>query len=347
MARKKANLVTKGRGNLIANSSRPFEGKRVLVAGGGGFVGTNLLLRLLAEGASPRATVYSRLLSVTSSDIEVLQGDLTSLDFCRKVTKGVDVVILTAAVTSGAAVIASSPLAHLTPNLVMNAYMLQASHENSVEKFCFISSNTVYPDSPLSMKEDDVNFTFFDKYHIVGWMKAFSEVLCDIYSSKVQPEMQVSVLRPSNLYGPFDKFGRRESKVVASLIRKATEGADPIEVWGDGQDSKDFLFIDDFIEALVAVVNDPRPLGPLNVASGRNITIRQLLDAILAVTGRQGAEVKFNADMPSMIPTRILDTERIRNEIGWEPRVTLEEGIRRTVAWFESETETDTPLRNT
>ena len=102
----------------------------------------------------------------------------------------------------------------------MNLNMLEASHKNKVKKFVFISSNTVYPVSDNSMKENDSNYNFFYKYHTVAWMKKFSEIVCDIYSNKIKSKMQTVIIRPGNLYGPHDKFDPGKAKVVPSLITR-------------------------------------------------------------------------------------------------------------------------------
>ena len=165
-------------------------------------------------------------------------------------TRKIDYVFMLAANTSGAAVMEKTPLAHLTPNVIMNSQMLAAAYENQVSKFCFISSNTVYPVTDEPVKEEDVNYEFFSKYFIVGWMKLFSEKMSQMYSKHISNPMKTVVIRPGNLYGPHDKFTWTESKVIAALIRKSIERYDPLQVWGDGNDLKDFLYIDDFIDGL-------------------------------------------------------------------------------------------------
>ena len=219
-----------------------FSGKKILVAGSAGFIGVNLVKRLAELGADVRGTIFQRESPLPIAGVEYVKADLRNPNDCLIVTKNIDYVFLAAANSSGAAVMARTPLVHLTPNIVMNSQMLEAAYTNHVKKFCFISSNTVYPLSDDPMAEGDVNNEFFEKYFIVGWMKRFSELMCEMYSTKISSPMETLVIRPGNLYGPYDKFNPSQSKVIASLTRKFFIKQNPIEVWGDGNDIKDFLY---------------------------------------------------------------------------------------------------------
>ena len=225
------------------------------------------------------------------------------------VTKNIDYVFMSAANTSGAAVIEKTPLVHLTPNIVMNSQILAASYKNNVSKFCFISSNTVYPVTDFPVKENDVNFKFFSKYFIVGWMKLFSEVMSQMYAKHIDNPMKTIVIRPGNLYGPNDKFTWKESKVIAALIRKSIERHDPFLVWGDGNDLKDFLYIEDFISGLLKIFKINDDFEEVNIASGIPVTIREVLDMILKVDNNRSANVKYDASMPTMLPKRLINNE--------------------------------------
>ena len=218
-----------------------FNSRSVLVAGGAGFVGTHLVGKLADLGAKVTTTVFNRRPLSEDPRVTYIEADLTDPRSCDFATQGIDYVFMCAANSSGAAVMAKTPLIHLTPNVLMNTNMLNSSYANNVKKFCFISSNTVYPLTDYPVKESDVNHTFFDKYFVVGWMKYFTEIMCEMYSSKISNPMKTLVVRPGNLYGPHDKFTKKESKVIAALIRRAIEREDPFVVWGDGFDIKIFL----------------------------------------------------------------------------------------------------------
>ena len=311
-----------------------FYGKRVLVTGATGFVGTNLTARLTGLGAQVVGTIHRRQPQLPAQGVEYVTADLTRMADCLEVCKKIDYVFMCAANSSGAAVMATQPLVHLTPNVVMNAQMLAAAYESGVSKFCFISSNTVYPVTDHPVKEEEAGFEYFEKYFIVGWMKRFSEIMCEMYSEKIQNKMSTLVVRPGNLYGPFDKFDPAESKVVAALIRRAVERQDPFAVWGDGYDVKDFLYIDDFVSGLLQAFAHPGIVGPVNIASGSAVTVRELLRVILDESGHHDATVIFDPSKPTMIPFRKINISKVRELVGWQPETPLSDGIRLTVDWY-------------
>jgi GDP-L-fucose synthase len=320
-----------------------FKGKRVLVAGSTGFIGTNLCEKLILLGADVRGTIYNHPPKHFNEAIEYLQCDLTQFDDCLGATSGMDYVFMAAANSSGAAVMNNSPLSHLTPNVVMNTYMLAASLENNITKFCFISSNTVYPQLDYPVKEEDASFEFFDKYYIVGWMKRFSEIMCNMYSTRIDNPLNTLVVRPGNLYGPFDKFTLRESKVIAALIRRAIEREEPFTVWGDGMDMKDFLYIDDFVEGLLMSFMSNNDLSTVNVASGSSVSLREVIDLVLHLSGFENPTVKFDITKPAMIPSRYIDISKVKRLTGWEPKTSLNEGINATINWYRSYYRTNNP----
>jgi GDP-L-fucose synthase len=266
---------------------------------------------------------------------------------CRKICENIDFVFMCAANTSGAKVMATTPLVHLTPNILMNVNMLEAAYEADVEKFLFMSSNTVYPLTDFPVKEGDVTNEFYKSYHIVGWMKRFTEIVCDMYANKVKKPMKTLVVRPGNLYGPHDKFDWEKSKVIPALIRRAVERQNPFEVWGDGMDLKDFLYIDDYIDGMLLAMEKMHEFQPINIANGQAVTIRDVLQEILIAVDYQDASVEYDASKPTMIPKRMIDISLANELLGWSPVVSLKEGIQRTVDWYR-ETYTDkTPEETT
>ena len=312
-----------------------YVDKRILVAGGSGFVGTHLTLALNNLGAQVRSTFHNKAPKQSIDSVEYVLADLLSAEDCKRVTKDIDFVFMAAANSSGAAVMERTPLVHLTPNLIMNAQMLAASYENRVQRFCFISSNTVYPLTDFAVKESDANFDYFDKYFIVGWMKRFSEIMCEMYSSNIKSPMETVTVRPGNLYGPFDKFNNAESKVIAALIRRAIEKEDPFTVWGDGLDVKDFLYIGDFIEGMLLAFENAVNFDPINVASGMPVTIREAIQIILDRTNHSSVSVVYDETKPTMIPKRMIDISKIRELTGWQPKTDLASGIAETITWYQ------------
>lgn len=320
------------------NLEKYFKDKKVLVAGGTGFVGVNLINRLLELGADVRATLYEKEAIIDDDRIEYIKADLTKAEDCEKAVDGVEYVFMFAANTSGALVMEKTPLAHVTPNVIMNTLMLEAAHKAGVSKYLWPSSNTVYPSSDEPVKEDEMmSGPPFEKYFPVAWMKRFGEILCEMYSTKIKKPMTTVVVRPANIYGIYDDFAWETSHVVPALIRKVVERKDPLEVWGDGNDIKDLIYVEDFVEGILLAMEKVDSFDPINIGTGVPVTVKDVLAAALKADGYEDAKVVFDDSKPSMIPKRLIDVSKAERELGFRATTSLEEGIRKTVEWYKRE----------
>lgn len=316
--------------------AKTFSGAKVLVAGGAGFVGTNLVQRLLLLGAKVRATIHRKDLVIQDDRIECIRCDLTKMEDCQKAVRDIDYVFLCAANTSGAAVIAATPLVHVTPNIMMNAQMLEAAYFAKVKKFIWLSSNAAYPPSGnRPVKEEELfNGDPYETYFGVGWMKRYTEILCRLYSERLKKPMPTVVIRPSNIYGPYDDFDFATSHVMAALIRRVVERHDPFEVWGTGNDVRDWIYIDDFIDALILAAEKIDSYNPINIGLGKGYSIKQALQMMLEIDGYTNAKIVFDSSKPSMIPIRLIDISKAETLLGFKPKTGLREGIKKTIDWY-------------
>lgn len=312
-----------------------FKNKNVLVAGGTGFIGSNLVTKLLSLGANIRATTHRRS-PIVSGNIEYVNCDLLKMEDCQSIVQDIDFVFMCAANTSGAAVISSTPLVHVTPNIIMNSQILEASYFARVKKFIFISSNATYPPSGNRfVKEDEIlNGDPYDTYFGVGWMKRYTEILCRMYSEKLKNPMKTVVVRPSNIYGPYDDFDFATSHVMAATIRKVIERHDPIQIWGTGDDIRDLIYIDNFIDALILAAEKLDNFDPINIAFGKGYSIKQILQTILEIDDYNDAKIIYDETKPSMIPMRLIDTSKAEKLLGFKANIDIREGIKNTIKWY-------------
>ena len=316
-----------------------LRGKRVTVAGASGFVGHNLVSRLKAEGSIVRAIIHESQSPEVLEGVEYVRADLMTEAGASLAAAGAEIFIMAAATSSGAAVMASSPLAHLIPNIVMNALVLEACLDAGVQKYCFLSSNTVYPPGDAPMREEDATGEFFDAYEVVAGMKYYSETMARLFSTKAHRAMQVLIVRPGNLYGPHDKFSEGKSKVIPALIRRAVSKESPFTVWGDGQDIKDFLYIDDFVEGLLGALQLEGQFELINLASGNSVRLKDVIEKILALSKHANVEVSYDKSKPSMIPVRRIDVSQASERLSWLAKVDLDEGLSKTIDWYRASTQ--------
>lgn len=314
-----------------------YKNKKILVAGAAGFLGANLIKGLLSRGAKIRGTLHKKPAAITDSRIEYVFADLQTPEDCAKAVNGIDFVFMCAANTSGAAVIQNKPLSHVTPNIIMNTLMLEAAYNAKVKKYLWLSSNIVYPPANHPVKESEMmSGPPFDKYFPAGWTKRFGEILCEMYSTKIKQPMTAIVVRPANMYGPFDDFEWETSHVVPALIRKAVERHNPIEVWGDGSDVKDLIYIDDFIKGILLAMEKINDFDIINIGTGIPVTVKDVLKTILEADNYLNAEIAFNPSKPTMIPFRLLDVSKAEKELGFTAKTNLAKGIKKTVEWLKS-----------
>tara|TARA_R110002020_G_C16097062_1_gene758358 strand:- start:240 stop:950 length:711 start_codon:yes stop_codon:yes gene_type:complete len=228
----------------------------------------------------------------------------------------------------------SSPLVHVTPNVIMNSQLMESCYKSKVKKFIFMSSSVVYPyTAEKPNKEDEFVFgDIYEKYFAVGWMKRYTEKLCEMYSKFLSPTMQCIVLRPANIYGPNDKFDNR-SHVLPATIMKVVNKQNPIEVWGDGKDIRDFIHIDDFVRACIMVMEKVDKYSIYNVGSGTGKSVDDVLSNCMDIENYK-TDVIYNSDKPSMIPIRLLDVSKIKEEVGFETEISLKDGLKNTIEWY-------------
>ena len=310
---------------------------KVFVCGGSGFIGSHVCDVLHARGHWVRKGCWSTMPNFQDKRFENYYGDLRGKSACAWGCRGMEAVVMCAAVTSGAKDIVENPLLHAIDNTVMNTRMMYAAYKEGVRKFVFLSSSTVYPEShsPLEEREAGVGAPPF-VYSWVGQMKRYAETQGAMFANHITPSMHFTALRPANVYGPRDKFDPDKSHMVASMVRQFAEMGDDqkIEVWGDGRDARDLLYVGDLARAVVLAVEQDTQYAAYNIATGSCWTVRDVIDMLEGITG-QKAEVSYNASGPRTIRKRELAMGLAKSQLGFEAQVSLEEGLRKTIMWYE------------
>ena len=312
---------------------------KILVTGASGFIGSRLLRSLYVSGyTNLRATSWSRGLQNDfdgAENVEHIKGNLQDADFCEIVSKDVDVVFHCAANTSNALDTKFNPLLHVTPNVEMNVNLMEQSWKNKVRKFMFISSNTVYPDLENEFCTEDFNVhatPMVPVYKAVGGMKRYCETLCDFFSNQIHDPMQCIILRPSNAFGPNDKYDYEKCHVTPANIRKVVDGLNPIPVWGDGTEVRDVIHVDDMVSGFICVAENVDTYDIYNICYGEGHSVMEVLNKIKEIW-QSDAPVEFVNNKAPMIPVRLLSAHKLR-ELGWRPIYDLEGGLRDAVLWY-------------
>jgi GDP-L-fucose synthase len=310
---------------------------KILVTGASGFIGSQLVNYLLDKGYSNiYTTTFSRNIShMFEQRVYNTIGDLRESAFCNLITQGMDVIFHCAANTSNALDTKENPLLHVTPNIEMNVNLMEQSWRNGVKKFIFISSNTVYPPMGDVYCTEDMNVQtndIYPAYKAVGWMKRYCETLCDFFSNQIHNPMQCIIIRPSNAYGPNDKYDYEKCHVTPANIRKVVDGLNPIPVWGDGTEIRDLLHVDDMVSGFVTIAENVHTYDIYNVCAGVGYSVNDVLSIIKNVRGNTNPIEYVNNKAP-MIPVRLLSNEKLKS-LGWSPTYTIQSGIENAVDWY-------------
>jgi len=323
----------------MAKGHQAERAERVLVTGAGGFIGHHLVKFLVGKGYWVRGVdiTLPSYEPTAAHEFELL--DLRRWDNCLRATRGIGHIYNLAANMGGIGFIESVHAEIMHDNVLINTHMLEAARVNGVKRFFFSSSACVYatyrqetPDTE-GLKEADAYPAMPDNEY--GWEKLYTERLCLNY--KADYGLTTRIARFHNIYGPLGTFDGGREKSPAAICRKVAlaEDGGTIEVWGDGNQTRSYCFIEDCLEGIYRLMHSDYG-EPLNIGSDRKVTVNELVNMVAEIAGK-GIRTRHDPTKPQGVRGRNSDNTLVRQVLGWEPSTPLEDGLAETYRWITSE----------
>ncbi|MDP3724890.1 MAG: NAD(P)-dependent oxidoreductase [Nanoarchaeota archaeon] len=309
--------------------------KKILICGATGFIGRNIAEELAEREDFEAYGTYFESEAFPCPGIKFIQADLRKQEDVKRVVHGMDIIIQAAATTSGSKDIINAPYLHVTDNAVMNSLLFRAAHEHGVSHVVFFSCSVMYQPSDTPVKEEDFDpgKEIYKSYFGVGWTKVYLEKMCEFYSRL--GKTKYTVIRHSNIYGPYDKYDLEKSHVFGATVTKVMTAKDgKVVVWGEGSEARDLLHVSDLVHFVEQAIEKQEGAFKLyNAGYGKAVAVRDLVQKIIAHSGRD-LRIEYDASKPTIKTKLSLDSSKAKQELGWEPRVSLEEGIQKTLEWY-------------
>lgn len=318
-----------------------WTGKKVLVTGGTGFIGSFVVEKLVERGA--KVTVFDRVMNGTlkniphlKDQITLIQGECGEIKEALAACQNQEVVMNLAAHVGGIDFNRHHQGTMLYDNLVIGSTMIEAARRAKVERFLVVSSACVYPHDakvPTTETEGDKGVPE-ETNGGYGWAKRIAEKLGKYYAEEFG--MKVGIVRPYNAYGPRDHFDPQSSHVIPAIIKRIFDKENPLIVWGSGNQTRAFLYVEDFAEGLIQTIEKYPVPDPVNIGTDEEVSIRDVVKKIVELSGIKTA-VQFDTTKPDGSPRRNSDNTKAREKVGFIARTTLDEGLKKTIDWYVSE----------
>ena len=307
-----------------------FKRSSVLVTGGTGMIGRSIIRLLCDAGANVTSVSLDDL--IVDERANHLKSDLTLLNNCLDLTKGVDYVFHVAGIKGSIEVTKSKPASFFVPLLMFNTNILEACRINKVKKIVYTSSIGAYPSAEVFKEPDtfDPGLELPPMDMFPGWAKRMAEMQILAYKKQYNLD-NFAIVRPCNVYGPGDNFDAENAMVVPSLMSRIANGESPLKVWGDGSAIRDFAYSEDVAKGIIQALVAGTGSGFVNLGSGKGYSVLELVETLKEIVD---FEYEFDTSKPNGFPKRVMDITKARETIGYEPKTTLKDGLQATWDWF-------------
>ena len=309
--------------------------KKILVLGCSGFIGKNIALHFSKKKNIQLYGTYLKR-KPKISNIKLYKLNILDNNKTNKLFKNKDIVINCAAVTSGSKDMASKPHMHVIENNIINSTVIQSSFQNEIKHLIMLSCTLMYKSSQKLLKEKDLdlNEKIYPKYFGGAWMKVYMEKMSEFFSNISKTKF--TVIRHSNLYGPFDKFDLKRSHVFGATINKVLNSKNFVKVLGKGIEKRDLLYVDDFVNFVEKAISKQRKKFRIyNCGMGKYISVNSLVKKIIKISKKK-LQIKHEKSFNSLNTFVKLNFKLASKELGWEPTVSLDKGIAKTIKWYKS-----------
>jgi nucleoside-diphosphate-sugar epimerase len=318
-----------------------ISGRKILVTGGAGFIGSHLVDALLEKQAIVRVVDdlsrgTEQNLADSKSKIEFIHGDLRKEEIARTALKDIDDCFHLAAVVGSVQFMNNNP-SEIFRAVTINNNILEGCRQEGIERLLFTSSACTYPINRQTaheqppLREDEALKYGASPDGDYGWTKLLGEIQSQAYHRSYG--MKIAIVRPFNPYGPRESFDPKDSHVIPSLIRKAVHKENPFIVWGDGTHARAFEYVRDLVEGLILAIQCKTDADPMNLGSSTPVTVKEIAELILQLTGHD-VEITWDTTKPQGVKSRKADMTKATNLLGWTPKVSLRDGLKRTINWY-------------
>ena len=314
-----------------------YSEKNVLVTGGTGFIGSHMVESLVKQGANVKVTGRREDLSNLSKvidKIEYVKTDLSQIENCKNICKDIEIVFHLASTVGGIHFSKDHPASMFTPDVQMTTNLLDAcSKSNTVERILVTSSTCIYKRGcTVPFVEEDGFLEDPEPTAIgYGWAKRIAEKTAMLYQKEFS--LKSAIVRLENVYGPRDNFHRTYSHVIPALILRAIDAEKELIIWGDGNQSRSFLYVKDAVEGMLMALEKYSETDPVNIGTDEEITIRKLAETILDILDKKHIKLVFDLSKPTGQIRKATSIKKMKSKIGFTPRYSIHDGLKKTISW--------------